>query len=154
MECLGEILLQKRKSCTLQRFDDFDSFAAKSNATGIIFVNDTMPYIKFCGKRIPVSVRKGNTGRYQQEALKHQIKYCAIKRNIVHGRWRYFVQLALADEPPVKCDKYGAIKHSFCENGKVGLDIGTQTLAISGTDICDLRVLGAFCSNRTPQRFG
>ena len=128
------------KAVHYKRFDDFGSFAAKSNATGIIFVNDTTPYIKFCGKRIPVSVRKGNTGRYQQEALKHQVKYCAIKRNIVHGRWRYFVQLALADEPPVKCDRYGVIKHSF-KNGKIGLDIGTQTLAISGEDICDLRVL-------------
>ena len=128
------------KAVHYKRFDDFGSFAAKSNATGIIFVNDTTPYIKFCGRRIPVSVRKGNTGRYQQEALKHQVKYCAIKRNIVHGRWRYFVQLALADEPPVKCDRYGVIKHSF-KNGKIGLDIGTQTLAISGEDICDLRVL-------------
>lgn len=128
------------KAVHYKKFDDFSSFAAKSNTTGIIFVNDAKPYIKFCGRCIPVSIRKGNTGRYQQEVLKRQVKYCAIKRDIVHGRWRYFVQLALADEPPVKCDKYGAIKHSFA-SGKVGLDIGTQTLAISGTDICDLRVL-------------
>lgn len=135
-----KFLYKNGKTVHYKRLDDFVSFAAKSNVTGIVFVNNAVPNIKFCGHCIPVSIRKGNTGWYQRETLKSKVKYCTIKRDIVRGRWRYFVQLALAGEPPVKCDSNGVMKHPV-NDGKVGLDIGTQTLAISGKDICDLRVL-------------
>lgn len=136
----NKFLYKNGKTVHYKRFDDFASFAGKTNTSAIIFVNGDAPYIKFCGRCIPVSVRKGNTGWYQREALKSKVKYCTIKRDIVHGRWRYFVQLALAGAPPVKCDSNGVVKHPV-NKGKVGLDIGTQTLAISSKDICDLRVL-------------
>ena len=90
----------------------------------------------------PVVVRNPNTqtGRYQQEALKCGVKYCRITRKWVRNKWKYYAQLVLEGYPPVKCDSNGVMKHPV-NQGRVGLDIGTQTLAISGKDICDLRVL-------------
>lgn len=90
----------------------------------------------------PVVVRNPSTqtGRYQQEALKCGVKYCRITRKWVRNKWKYYAQLVLEGYPPVKCDSNGVMKHPV-NQGRVGLDIGTQTLAISGSDICDLRVL-------------
>lgn len=90
----------------------------------------------------PVVVRNPNTqtGRYQQEALKCGVKYCRITRKWVRNKWKYYAQLVLEGYPPVKCDSNGVMRHPV-NQGRVGLDIGTQTLAISGKDICDLRVL-------------
>ena len=90
----------------------------------------------------PVVVRNPNTqtGRYQQEALKCGVKYCRITRKWVRNKWKYYAQLVLEGYPPVECDGNGVMKHPV-NQGRVGLDIGTQTLAISGNDICDLRVL-------------
>lgn len=90
----------------------------------------------------PVVLRNPNTqtGRYQQEALKCGVKYCRITRKWVRNKWKYYAQLVLEGYPPVKCDSNGVMKHPV-NQGRIGLDIGTQTLAISGKDICDLRVL-------------
>lgn len=90
----------------------------------------------------PVVLRNPNTptGRYQQEALKCGVKFCRITRKWVKTKWKYYAQLVLEGYPPVKCDANGVMKHPV-NQGRVGLDIGTQTLAISGNDICDLRVL-------------
>ena len=90
----------------------------------------------------PVVLRNPNTqtGKYQQEALKCGVKYCRITRKWVKNKWKYYAQLVLEGYPPVKCDSNGIMRHPV-NQGRVGLDIGTQTLAISSNDICDLRVL-------------
>ena len=90
----------------------------------------------------PVVLRnpKTQTGKYQQEALKCGVKYCRITRKWVKTKWKYYAQLVLEGYPPVKCDSNGIMRHPV-NQGRVGLDIGTQTLAISSNDICDLRVL-------------
>lgn len=79
----------------------------------------------------PVVVRNPNTqtGRYQQEALKCGVKYCRITRKWVRNKWKYYAQLVLEGYPPVKCDSNGVMRHPV-NQGRVGLDIGTQTLAI------------------------
>ena len=83
---------------------------------------------------------KTQTGKYQQEALKCGVKYCRITRKWVKTKWKYYAQFILEGYPPTKCDSNGVMKHPV-NQGRIGLDIGTQTLAISGKDICDLRVL-------------
>lgn len=90
----------------------------------------------------PVVLRNPNTqtGKYQQEALKCGAKYCRITRKWVKTKWKYYAQFILEGYPPTKCDSNGVMKHPV-NQGRIGLDIGTQTLAISGKDICDLRVL-------------
>ena len=90
----------------------------------------------------PVVLRnpKTQTEKYQQEALKCGVKYCRITRKWVKNKWKYYAQLVLEGYPPIKCDGNGVMKHPV-NQGRIGLDIGTQTLAISGKDICDLRVL-------------
>lgn len=94
------------------------------------------------GYTFPLTLRNPDTqtGWYQQEALKCGVKYCRIIRKWVGTKWKYYAQIVLEGYPPTKCDGNGVMKHPV-NQGRIGLDIGTQTLAISGKDICDLRVL-------------
>ena len=90
----------------------------------------------------PLTLRNPNTqtGWYQQKALKCGVKYCRIIRKWVGTKWKYYAQIVLEGYPPIKCDSNGVAKHSV-KQGRVGIDIGTQTIAFSGKDVCDLRVL-------------
>lgn len=99
-------------------------------------------HITYGDYTFPVTLRNPDTqtGWYQQEALKCGVKFCRITRKWVKIKWKYYAQLVLEGYPPTKCDSNGVIKHPI-KQGCVGLDIGTQTLAISGSDICDLRLL-------------
>lgn len=90
----------------------------------------------------PLTLRNPDTqtGWYQQEALKCGVKYCRIIRKWVGTKWKYYAQIVLEDYPPIKCDSNGVAKHPV-KQGRVGIDIGTQTIAFSGKDVCELRVL-------------
>ena len=90
----------------------------------------------------PLTLRNPNTqtGWYQQEALKCGVKYCRIIRKWVGTKWKYYAQIVFEGYPPIKCDSNGVAKHPI-KQGRVGIDIGTQTIAFSGKDVCELRVL-------------
>ena len=90
----------------------------------------------------PLTLRNPDTqaGWYQQEALKCGVKYCRIIRKWVGIKWKYYAQIVLEGYPPIKCDSNGVAKRSV-KKGRVGIDIGTQTIAFSCKDVCDLRVL-------------
>lgn len=121
-----------------QMQDEIDAAVAKVKTT----IGKGSLRIKYNNHEFPVVLRNPNTptGRYQQEALKCGVKFCRITRKWVRNKWKYYAQLVLEGYPPVECDGNGVMKHPV-NQGRVGLDIGTQTLAISGNDICDLRVL-------------
>lgn len=99
-------------------------------------------HITYGDYTFPVTLRNPDTqtGWYQQEALKCGVKYCRIIRKWVGTKWKYYAQIVLEGYPPIKCDNSGVAKHPV-KQGRVGIDIGTQTIAFSGKDVCDLRVL-------------
>lgn len=101
-------------------------------------------HITYGDYTFPVTLRNPDTqtGWYQQEALKCGVKYCRIIRKWVSTKWKYYAQIVLEGYPPIKCDNNGVAKHPV-KQGRVGIDIGTQTIAFSGKDVCDLRVLAS-----------
>ena len=115
---------------------DFRSIEGKNNESGIIFRDGAVVIAR---RRFPVKMaRAPREGfqpspayAYEQEALSHKVKYCRITRRWYPAGWKYFVQLILEGEPPVKVNpKTGEVLHSMGK-GRVGYDIGTQTLAFS-----------------------
>ena len=61
--------------------------------------------------------------------------FCRIKRKFIRGRYKYYLQLVLKGIPPLKTNKDGEIKRNI-GSGTVGIDIGTQSIAISSnTDV-------------------
>lgn len=119
------------KKVYYKKFGELNSLEGKSNKTGIRFKNDM---IIWNGLKIPVIVDYDNY--YEYQAMQCDICYCRIVRKYVRNKYKFYVQIIFKGNPPVKVDsEKGEIKH-FIGNGDVGLDIGTQTIAIvSQTDI-------------------
>jgi len=120
-----DLIFHKAKKIKYKKYGELDSIEGKSNKQGIRFRNDNLLYN---GMKIPLIIKKNDIYAYM--ALQNRIKYCRIKREIIKGKYHYYVQLILEGIPPIKIHKEtGEIKH-YIGDGAVGLDIGTQSLAI------------------------
>ena len=121
-----KLMFHQADKVNFKRFGEMDSLEGKSNKTGIRFVENQLLWN---GLIIPVITKKND--EYAQMSLTNKIKYCRIVRKLVRGKYKFYVQLILEGFPPMKINKEtGEIKNGI-SNGSVGLDIGTQTLAIS-----------------------
>ncbi|MBB5171879.1 hypothetical protein HNQ41_000019 [Texcoconibacillus texcoconensis] len=104
---------------------DMNSVEGKTNTSGIRFKNNKLYWN---GLDIPVLVKDKDI--YAQLSLMDKVKYCRIVRKFIRGENRYFVQLVLDGVPPKKVEREtGKLKHHR-STGTVGIDIGTQTIAV------------------------
>ena len=78
---------------------------------------------------------------YAHLALMDKTKYVRILKREVRGKDRYFVQLIQEGYPPTKRNR----KVANDENKRVGIDIGSSTIAISSEKIVELRELAPEC---------
>ena len=116
---------QAKKAC-FKKHNELNSLEGKSNKTGIRFKNNELVWNKLS---IPVIIKKND--EYAQMALENKIKYCRVLRKFIRGRYKYYIQLILDGTPPIKINKEtGEIKDTISK-GRVGIDIGTQTIAIA-----------------------
>lgn len=100
----------------------FFSVEEKTNQTGFRYFKDRHT-VEWLGLVMPVIL--GVHDEYAHVALLDPIKYGRLLKKIIRGKNRYFVQLALEGFPPRKRNQ----NHSDNEGDRVGLDIGTSTLA-------------------------
>jgi hypothetical protein len=113
-----------------KKYGELDSLECKSNKTGIRFKDG---FLIWNGLKIPVKIDYNNP--YEYQALKDEICYCRIKRRFIKGKYKYYLQIVFKGVPPMKINKDGEVKRHI-GNGTVGLDIGTQTIAIiSNVDV-------------------
>jgi hypothetical protein len=113
-----------------KKYGELDSLEGKSNKTGIRFKDG---FLIWNGLKIPVKIDYNNP--YEYQALKDEICYCRIKRRFIKGKYKYYLQIIFKGVPPMKINKDGEVKRHI-GNGTVGLDIGTQTIAIvSNVDV-------------------
>ena len=111
---------------TFKKFGEINSIEGKWNKSGITYRDGI---IKWNGLKIPVIIKSNDF--YAQKAVQDRIKYCRLLGKFVNGKYKYYVQLIMEGIPPVKYNKEtGDIKRSV-GLGNVGIDIGTQTIAIS-----------------------
>jgi hypothetical protein len=83
---------------------------------------------------IPVHIKND----YEQAAIQNRVKYCRITRRWYPEGWRYFLQLVLEGTPQKKYNaKTGELSHPMGK-GRVGIDIGTQTVAFVSRDKASL----------------
>ena len=119
------LIFHKANKIKYKSYGEMNSIEGKSNKQGIRFRDNTLLYN---GMKIPIVINKNDI--YAHMSLQNRIKYCRIKREIIKGKYHYYVQLILDGIPPIKINKEtGEIKH-YINDGLVGLDIGTQSLAI------------------------
>jgi len=119
------LMFHKSNKIKYKSYGELNSIEGKSNDNGIIFKNNIVLFAKF---KIPTIINKNDI--YTHMALRNKVKYCRIKREMIKGKYHYYVQLILDGIPPLKIyEETGEIKHIINE-GNIGLDIGTQSLAI------------------------
>ena len=120
------LIFHSSKKVYYKSYGELNSIEGKSNKQGLRYRNGKL---LFQGLEIPAFIKPKDI--YVQQALENPIKYCRIKREVIKGKYHYYVQLILEGIPPIKIDKNtGEIKNPI-NNGNVGIDIGTQTIAYS-----------------------
>lgn len=79
---------------------------------------------------------------YEMWALKggiDSVKVITVVRRLVRGQYKYYVQLSIEGEKPLKGRTLG--------KGNVGIDLGPTTVAISGNNIVSIDKLAPKCDN-------
>lgn len=125
------LLYGKGDEVKFSKWTEFTSMYAKANNNGIIYRSGTVRVNKM---ELSVMLDTKDIYGYQREALSRDIRYCGICRRWYSSGWKYFVQLALDGKPPQKVrPDTGELLHPLGA-GRVGHDIGTQTIASVGED--------------------
>ncbi len=130
---LNDNLFGKGEEVHFKKYDTLNSLEGKSNRTGIRYDAENN---LFLWNRLEIPTMLDINNQYEIDALRNKICYCRIKRKFVRGKYKYILQLVLEGIPPIKINKItGEIKNDI-GYGKVGIDIGTQTIAyVSDYDI-------------------
>lgn len=126
------------KEIHFSKWTEFTSIAGASNATGIRYRDG---YLLVNQMKLKIAFSRKDRYGYETEAMTRDIHFCGISRRWYSEGWRYFAQLTLSGKPPIKVyPETGELLHPLGE-GRVGNDIGPQTLAIVGDTSASLVVL-------------
>lgn len=143
-------LFGKGKRITHSKAGEFLIIEGKTNATNIVFDREAMTVTLGQGNhKISIKVKRSRKDPYgyEEEALSRRVCYCRITRKAYPEGWRYFLQLVLEGSPPVKAKpETGELLHPMGK-GRVGLDIGPQTLAYSANKTVGLVELAEGAQN-------
>lgn len=114
------------------------SLAGKTNRSSIKLRGDCLIW-----KGLEIPVRKKKNSRYEEQALAQEIRFCRIKKTIIRGKERYFLDVILKGQIPLKETAVTVSTAEGVENkdmvrtpggGEVGLDIGFRKLAVVTED--------------------
>ena len=137
-EAFAEVMFGKAKQAHFKKYGTMESLEGKSNSTGIRFRIDR---VKWNGLELPIRLKSSD--EYAKEALTRKIKFCRILKKVVGGKDKFYVQLVLEGLPPIKMNKEtGEAKHPI-GSGRVGLDVGTQTIGIASETAVKLEELAS-----------
>lgn len=126
-----------------KRKDSLRCLTAKKNSTGIRFSLDEgnrIGTVKWQGLVFSIDLSKCTL--YEWQALQSDICYCAVKREKIKGKWKYYIQITLKGHVPDKFDKQtGELKRQLGK-GNVGLYFTSTSLTVSTEDGVKIYSLG------------
>ncbi len=130
----SEVMFRKGKDIHFKKFGTLTSLEGKKNTQGIRFLKDSR-ILSWNKLNIPVKIRHNDL--FALESLENDIKYCRIVRKPFKNGYKYFLQLIIGGYPPQKRIN-GKVNHGNLRpttlkssvKGKVGIDIGTSTIAV------------------------
>ena len=147
----------------------FASLEGKQNERCIMLKQDKNKqfFVSYCGEKLFLKLKKND--QFVEETLSHiayyfengamieqqnienfkngkplqptyRVKYNRIIRKEIRGKYRYFVQIVIEGEPVPKRKKDGSFRHTYGV-GRIGGDIGTQSIAIVSSEKVELKNL-------------
>ncbi len=120
-KAIDKLINGNGKKVYFKKYNELNSLEGKWNKSGMKY--DGQGNVKWNKLKIPVIIK--NTDTYAQKAIKDKVKYIRIIRKTIRGKNKYYVQIILEGIPPNKNRN-----KNKKETGTVGIDIGTQTIAI------------------------
>lgn len=147
----------KAKHISFKKYGELDSFSSRRKVIrGVVYFSgmelhlDTMELaIKMNGKVgkdakfITLKMQHNpKHAEYEMWALKNgveSVKVVKVVRRLVRSQYKYYVQLTIEGEKPQKGRTLGT--------GRVGIDLGPTTVAVSGENIVSIDKLAAKCDN-------
>ena len=137
------------KKVHFKAFGDAISVENKSNKTGLRYADGHILWGDKPTKKNPkpqnwlcMPVVPKAHDQYAHLALLDETKYVRILKRDIRGKVRYFVQLIQEGYPPTKPERQVANDAAK----RVGIDIGTSTIAISSENTVALRELAPACT--------
>lgn len=138
----------KSKKIHFKKMTDNISVENKSNKTGLRYVGGNVLWGDKPTKKNPkpknwlsMAISPKANDEYAHLALMDKTKYVRVLKREMRGKIRYFVQLIQEGYPPTKRNR----KVSNEETKRVGIDIGTSTIAIYSEDKVSLQELAPEC---------
>lgn len=141
----SDYLFGKGKEIRFSKNSEFQHISAKEKSSGIVFSPESKT-LTFTYRRkkhnfsVRVEFSENDPYEYQKKAMAHDLRYCGVSRRWFPDGWHYFAEFILDGEPPEKCKEDGAPLHPV-GTGRIGLDIGTQTVAVVSDTKVELDVL-------------
>ena len=119
-----KLMYNQGKKIRFKRHGEMNSIEGKSNSTGIRYKEG---HVIWNGLVLQPILKKNDV--YAHLALKDKIKFVRIKREWIKNKYVYYGQLVLEGVPPQRYNS-GGIIHTDCADKRVGIDIGTSTVAV------------------------
>jgi|GEM_PF-1409405 len=118
-----------------KRKDSLKSLCGSQNTTGIRFILDDekkVGLVKWQGLEFSIDLAKCTL--YEWQALQSEICYCAVKREKIKGKWKYYIQITFKGHVPDKFDKQTRELKRQLGKGNVGLYFTSTSLTVSTED--------------------
>lgn len=138
-----KVLFGKGKRISFKKDNEFNSYTIGISSNGtfngidISKINENKIGININGKQGKnakiIYFTYDIKTQYEKECFLNTIREIGIKRVFIRGKWKYFITFSFEGKKPVKNRKLG--------KGKVGIDIGPSTIAVSCDDVVYIDVL-------------
>ena len=151
---MEKCLYSNGKDIRFKKFGDYPCVKAKQIERAIIFPKSGESFIFTIGNvNFGIKIKDkfqedevdairhylNNAKNIDETAIKHYIEtgecintyrpcYAMLVPKKIRGKYRVFLQICIEGKPKPKFDKYGKPRHQYGK-GKIGADIGTQTVA-------------------------
>jgi hypothetical protein len=129
-KAISSLFYTSGKKVHFKKFGTFNSLSSNESTQGIIF--DGVDTINWTGLSLKIKFPHSPKSKlYIEQNLfsnLHRLKFCRIVRKQIRGKFKYYIQFIFEGESVSSRYTLG--------KGKVGIDIGTSTIAVSSnTDV-------------------
>ena len=147
----------KANRISFKKYGELDSFSSRRKLVGgKVYFSGMELHLDTMELAIKMNGKQGNNAKYitlkmlhnpkhadyEMWALKgglESVKVVKVVRRMVRGQYKYYVQLTIEGEKPQKGRTLG--------EGRVGIDLGPTTVAVSAENVVSIDKLASKCDN-------
>ena len=136
-----KLLFGKGKRVSFKKYGELNTIQGANNKSAIVirFDDNKKPYVVF--DKLNIKIHFNPKKPYEFDAMYNRDIVCStILRKQIRGKQKYYIQITFKGRPFSKENQQIGI-------GNVGIDIGTQTIAVTSDNSVMLKEL----ANRTPK---